>query len=151
MGATMLNAERINVIYEVLLSRGRKVEIVSWTDSGIAAHRVSHLPWSKTSIRPEQCWYNAYLIAENYRYCVEYVEGLVIFDDEIVEHGWNSINGKHFDLTWEYYRPSYLKLPHYELISGSVSGLEAQGYVFMPDVISMVGQYRRKLLAKAAS
>lgn len=102
-----------------------------------------HALWRE--IRPEECWYNAHLVATRFAPHVSYVEGFVVFCDGVVQHGWNAIDGLSFDLTWELHFSRALALPRFMLLEGTPQSFVEEGYVFHPNVTTMVEQYRQRL------
>jgi hypothetical protein len=129
--------------YRNLLARLEPIVVCPWRETLLWIVDPPLARLAQDAIQPDQCWYNAYAVAKCYCDLVQYVEGLVLFDDGIVEHGWNVTGGKHFDLTWERYRPSYLRVSYFPVICGSVKDLQAQGYEFKPQEMTMMGQYER--------
>lgn len=94
-------------------------------------------------LRNDECWYNAYWLATAFEaHGVEYVEGLVAFADEAVEHAWNAMDGVHFDVTWECHRPTHMAADHFMLVKGSPAALDALGYRFDPEATTMVRQWQ---------
>jgi hypothetical protein len=130
---------------EPLLSHCRPCELVSWRQTQLPSlgFSESHALWRR--IRPEECWYNAHLVATQFAPLVSYVEGFVVFCDGVVPHGWNTIAGLNFDLTWELHFPRALRQPRFALLEGTPPALERRGYVFHPDIMTMVEQYRQRL------
>ena len=129
---------------EPLLAYCQAREVVSWKQTRLPSLGLSeqHALWRE--IRPEECWYNAHLVATRFAPHVSYVEGFVIFCDGVVPHGWNTIEGLSFDLTWELHFSRGLALPRFMLLEGTPQSLAEEGYVFHPNVMTMVDQYRQR-------
>jgi hypothetical protein len=130
---------------EPLLRHCERRQIVSWRQTRLPSLGFSerHTVWPE--IRPEECWYNAHLVATCFAPHVYYVEGFVVFRDGVVLHGWNAIDGLSFDLTWELHFARALSQPRFMLLEGTPQALAEEGYVFHPNVMSMVEQYRQRL------
>lgn len=131
-----------------LFSHGTLVAISGWRDTDFARIGSARARWDVFQIRKGECFFNAYWLATTFKeHQVEYVEGLVVFGSEIVQHAWNAILGQHFDLTWEYHNPSQLVAPHYVLVSGTIGTLFERGYVFSPETMTMIEQFERQVAA----
>jgi hypothetical protein len=130
---------------EPLLAYCQVREVASWKQTRLPSLGFSeqHALWRE--IRPEECWYNAYLVATRFAPHVSYVEGFVVFCDGVVPHGWNAIDGLSFDLTWELHFSRAFALPRFMLLEGTPQSLVEEGYVFHPNVMTMVDQYRQRL------
>jgi hypothetical protein len=136
----------MTAVHEPLLASATLASIARWADTRLPALGFTRRRWSTRRIRNDECFYNAYDVAKHYEGArLWYVEGFVVFDDGVVEHAWNALDGRHFDLTWEYHRPEFLRAPRYALLSGTPTELDARGYVFAPDRATMVAQHRARL------
>jgi hypothetical protein len=130
---------------EPLLAHCEAREVISWRRTRLASLGFSerHPLWRE--IRPEECWYNAHLVATRFAPQVCYVEGFVVFVDGVVPHGWNAIDGLSFDLTWELHFARALAQPRFMLLEGTPQALALEGYVFDPRVMTMAEQYRQRV------